>query len=183
MKKISFVFALLITIAASAQKNSEISLPSFPTDDESGLVTYTEVIQVPGVSNDSLYKLAMKWIKDFYKMPSQVIKSQDEAEGRIEIFHGFQITRTEKNQSMKAGLIHYYLTLQFRDGRFKYTITKINLEGTKYFGIENWINDEKYKEDEYVPGYLTQIDEFMTKLIDSIDSDIRPKALKEEEDW
>lgn len=183
MKKISFIIALFIAISASAQKTAEATMPSFPVDDETGLVTYTEVIQVPGVSNDSLYNLAMKWIKDFYKMPSQVIKSQDQAEGKIEIFHGFQVTRTEKNQTMKAGLIHYYLTLQFRDGRFKYTITKINLEGTKYFGIENWINDEKYAEDEYVPGYLTQIDEFMTRLIDSIDSDIRPKVKKEEEDW
>jgi hypothetical protein len=80
-------------------------------------------------------------------------------------------------------MIRYSCKLQFRDGRFKYTITKINLDGTTYFGIENWINDEKYLEDEHVPGYLTQIDAFMMELIASIESEIRPKAVKEEDDW
>jgi len=183
MKKLNFIFALFITAAVSAQNGSEVNIRSFPIDDETELVTYTEVIQVPGISDDSLYNLAMKWIKDFYKMPSQVIRTQDKEAGRIEIYHGFYISRTEKNQTMKAGMIHYYLTLQFKDGRFKYTITKVNLEGTTYFGIEKWINEEKYMEDENVPGYLTQIDEFMMTLIGSIESEIRPVAPKKEEDW
>lgn len=183
MKKLSLVFALFIAIGASAQKNEETAIPYFPVNEETNLVTYTDVIQVPGVSDDSLYALAMKWIKVYYKMPSQVIKSEDKAAGRIEIFHAFNLTRTEKNQEMKAGLIRYYLTLQFKDGRFKYTITKINLDGTTYFGIEKWINDPKYLEDENVPGYLTQIETFMNELIASIESEIRPKAVSKEEDW
>jgi hypothetical protein len=183
MKSRLLVFALLASISLSAQKNEEEALPYFPVEEETGLVTYTDVIQVPGISNDSLYNLAMKWIAVYYKMPGQVIRSQDKEAGVIDIYHGFHIMRTEKNQTMKSGMIRYSCKLQFRDGRFKYTITKINLDGTTYFGIENWINDEKYLEDEHVPGYLTQIDAFMMELIASIESEIRPKAVKEEDDW
>jgi len=183
MKKLSFILALFVCTATFAQKNAATVIPSFPVDDETGLVTYTSVIQVPGITNDSLYNLAMAWMKTFYKSPSQVIKTQDKEAGMIDIRHSFQITRTEKNQPVKAGLINYYLTLQFRDGRFKYTVTKINLEAGTYFGIERWINEEQFQEDEYVPGYLTQIDEFMMNLTGSIETGIKPIAPKKEDDW
>lgn len=183
MKKICLVFSLFLGVTAFAQKQSDIEIPYFPVDEDSKLVTYTDVIQVPGVLKDSLYDVAQAWMKIFYKSPSQVIKSQSKEEGMIDIRHQFQITRKDKNQEVKAGLINYYLTLQFRDGRFKYTITKINLESTSYFGIEKWLNEEQYKKDDNVPGYLVQIDKFMMDLITSMESEVRPVAPKKEEDW
>lgn len=183
MKKISLIFVLFLSAGLFAQKASDIEIPYFPIDEETKLVTYTDVIQVPGVLKDSLYDVALAWMKIYYKSPSQVIKSQSKEEGMIDIRHQFYVTRKDKNQEVKAGLINYYLTLQFRDGRFKYTITKVNLEGNSYFGIEKWLNEEAYKKDEYVPGYLVQIDKFMMDLIASMESEVRPVAPKKEEDW
>ncbi len=183
MKKFVFIAFTLFGTVAFAQKNADQEIPYFPVDDETKLVTYTDVIQVPGVLKDSLYNVALDWMKKFYKSPSQAIKSQSREEGVIEIKHQFQITRKDKGQEVKAGTINYYLTLQFRDGRFKYTITKVNLESTSYFGIEKWINEEVYKKDDNVPGYLQQIDTFMMALIASMEEDVKPAAPKKEEEW
>lgn len=182
MKKLLLIVAIVAGYAANAQK-SELTVPFFPIDEETKLVTYTDVIQVPGVVTDSLYNVAMAWMKTFYASPSQAIKSQSKEEGIIEIKHQFQLTRKDKGQVVKAGQINYYLTLQFRDGRFKYTVTKINLQGASYYGIENWINDEKFAKDETTVGYLVQIDEFMQKLVGSLETEVRPAAPKKEEDW
>ncbi len=183
MKKINLIFVLFLSVGTYAQKASEVEIPYFPIDEESKLVTYTDVIQVPGVLKDSLYDVAMAWMKIYYKSPSQAIKSQSKEEGVIDIRHQFYVTRKDKNQEVKAGLINYYLTLQFRDGRFKYTITKVNLESTSYFGIEKWLNEEPYKKDENVPGYLVQIDKFMMDLISSMESEVKPVVPKKEEEW
>lgn len=182
MKKIFFLFAIVASINVYSQK-STIETPYFPVDEETKLVTYTDVIQVPGVLKDSLYDVAMAWMKIFYKSPSQVIKSQSKEEGTIDIRHQFYLTRKDKNTEVKAGLINYYLTLQFRDGRFKYTITKLNLDGNSYYGIENWINDEQFKKDETTQAYLIQIDKFMMDLIASMESEVKPVVQKKEEDW
>ncbi len=183
MKKIVFSIFLLSGITSFAQKGADVEIPYFPMDEISKMVTYTDVIQVPGVLKDSLYDVAMAWMKIYYKSPSQAIKSQSKEDGIIDIRHQFYVTRKDKNQEVKAGLINYYLTLQFKDGRFKYTITKINLEGTSYFGIEKWLNEEQYKKDENIPGYLQQIDKFMMDLIASMESEVRPLVPVKEEEW
>jgi len=183
MKKLLILAGLLGTMTAFAQKGNEVERPAFPIDEESKLVTYTDVIQVPGVLKDSLYDVAMEWMKKFYKSPSQAIKSQSKEEGVIEIKHQFQLTRTDKGQVVKAALINYYLTLQFRDGRFKYTVTKIHVDGPSYLGVEKWINEEQFAKDETITGYLVQIEDFMNKLTASLDAELRPAVPKQEEEW
>ena len=183
MRKFLTIVCLMGSVAAFAQKGEKVERPAFPVDEETKLVTYTDVIQVPGITKDSLYNVAMEWMKKFYKSPSQAIKSQSKEDGVIEIKHQFQLTRDEKGQTVKAAQINYYLTLQFRDGRFKYTITKIHVEGPSYFGIEKWINEENFAKDENVTGYLVQIEDFMNKLTESLDSELRPAAPKKEEEW
>ena len=183
MKKFLTVVCLLGSVAMYAQKGSEVERPSFPIDDETKLVVYTDVIQVPGVVKDSLYNVAMEWMKVFYKSPSQAIKSQSKEDGVIEIKHQFQLTRKDKGQEVKAAVIEYDMTLQFRDGRFKYTVTKLRVQGPSYFGVEKWINEEQYAKDEAITGYLVQIEEFMNKLTGSLDSELRPAAPKKEEEW
>lgn len=183
MKKIVIALAFMAGYAAQAQKSADLEVPYFPIDEKTQLVTYSDVIQVPGIETDSLYNVAMAWMKTFYVSPSQAIKSQNKEEGIIEIKHQFQITRKDKNQDVKAGLINYYLTLQFRDGRFKYTITKVNLQGNSYFGIENWINDEQFKKDETITGYLIQIDKFMQDLTTSLENEVKPVVKDKEDEW
>lgn len=176
---------LLSCISAGAQngKSKDWDIPYFPIDSTTGLVTYTDVVKVDGVPADSLYDLALAWMKTFYKSPSEVIKTADRDNGLLDIRHSFYVTRDDKGQTVKAGLINYYLTLQFRDGRWKYTITKVNLEAPAYFGIEKWINDEKYRADKNVPGYLDQIDRFMDDLITKMTAGIQPPPPPKKDDW
>lgn len=183
MKRFFTLLCLMGSVTLFAQKGSETERPAFPIDEETKLVTYTDVIQVPGVVKDSLYNVAMEWMKKFYKSPSQAIKSQSQEEGVIEVKHQFQLTRKEKGQEVKAAMIEYDMTLQFRDGRFKYSVTKLRVQGPSYFGVEKWINEEQYAKDENVTSYLLQIEQFMTKLTESLDSELRPAAPKKEEEW
>ena len=173
----------MASVSLFAQKGEEVARPAFPIDETTKLVTYTDVIQVPGVVKDSLYNVAMEWMKSFYKSPSQAIKSQSKEEGVIEIKHQFQLTREEKGQTVKAAMIEYDMTLQFRDGRFKYTVTKLRVQGPSYFGVEKWINEEEYAKDANVTSYLVQIEDFMVTLTESLDSELRPAAPQKEEEW
>ncbi|MEZ5015116.1 MAG: DUF4468 domain-containing protein [Chitinophagales bacterium] len=155
----------------------------FPINEDTKLVAYEEVVQVPGLSADSLYSLTLEWMKTFYKSPSQAIKSQSREEGTIEIKNSFYLTRDVKGTASKAALINYYLTLQFRDGRFKYSITKINVDGNSYFGIERWINEEQFKKDKTTIDYLQQIDTHMRSSTESMENGIQPNVEKKEDAW
>ena len=90
---------------------------------KSGLVEYTEVVEVSGLSKAELYANAKAWFKDNYKSPN-VIKSEDAMDGVINAKSMFRIM-SAPGGAEKGGFVHYVLNLEIKEGRYKYTITSL----------------------------------------------------------
>ncbi|MFN3940430.1 MAG: DUF4468 domain-containing protein, partial [Chitinophagales bacterium] len=162
-------YFLIITLAIPAwlfaqNKGTLVSdLPPFEFDEETNLVTYTDVVNVEGVNKDNLYDLASDWIRKYYKNSTTVMQVQNKTDGILEGRHSFYVMREVNGLQTKGDLIKYSFKIQCRDGRYKYTITKINVQKAAYYGIENWINDEEKAGDYEIQLYLEQIHAFFTE--------------------
>lgn len=188
MKYIIFSLSLLTssTIFSQSVKSdltSQYDIPVFPIDSETQMVTYSDVIKVDGSTKDSLYVYGQRWIKKQFKSVTTVMQVQDPEKEILEGRHSFYVNKLVNDVETKGDLIKYTFTLQFRDGRFKYTITKINIQKTSYYGIENWLNDEEKLADETIESYLHQIDKYFQDFIVSMEEGIKPLQVKKEEEW
>lgn len=189
MKKILlgiFILSTITTFSQNTKKSNTSSLydiPAFEIDSETQMVIYTDVIKVDGSSKDSLYAYAQRWIKKQFKSVTSVMQVQDPDKGILEGRHSFYVNKEVNGVETKGDLIKYTFTLMFRDGRYKYTVTKINVQRASYYGIENWINDDEKLSDEVIESYLNQIDEYLTTFIESMEEGIKPAPKKKEDVW
>ncbi len=172
-----------IAFAQSSKTISSYSIPTFKIDSETQMVTYTDVVQIDGVAKDSLYNLAQQWVKKYFKSSTTVMQIQDKEEGIMEGRHSFYVMRDIDGVQTKGDLIKYTFNLRFREGRYKYTVTKINVQKASYYGIENWLNDDEKSSDIEIESYLNQIDEYLQKFIAAMIEGIKPDPLKKEEEW
>lgn len=184
------VFSILMSgaLLAGAQETemdlSSWGLPTFPLDEETGLISFSDVVEVEGVAKDDLYELALSWINTYYKSSSTVMQVKDKTNGILEGKHSFYVMREVNGAQVKGDLIKYMFNIRVRDGRYKYTITKINVQKTAYYGIEEWIKDENKISDSEIQSFLEQIHIFFTETyIPSMTEGIQPKVEKKEEDW
>lgn len=189
MKNFFAVLLLLATSLTYAQTSktktlgSMYDIPGFEIDSETQMVVYTDVIKMDDVKKDSLYAYGQRWIKKQFKSTTSVMQVQDPEGGVLEGRHSFYVNKDVNGVATKGDLIKYTFTLQFRDGRYKYTITKINVQKASYFGIENWLNDDEKLSDEVIESYLNQIDEYFQTFIASMTDSIKPAAKKKEDAW
>ncbi|HAE14449.1 MAG TPA: hypothetical protein DCG24_09455 [Bacteroidetes bacterium] len=188
MRSIFFSILCLFTLSVMAQdKQIDLSawgLPSFPLDEETQLISFSDVVDVEGVSAADLYQLGLNWIGDYYKNSSSVMQVKDADNGILEGKHSFYVMRDVNGQMVKGDLIKYQFNIRFRDGRYKYTITRINVQKSAYYGIEEWINDENKISDPEIQDFLEQIHTFFTEeYIPAMTEGIQPKKEAKEEDW
>ncbi len=90
---------------------------------KSGLVEFTEVVEVSGLSKAELYANAKAWFASNYKSPN-VIKSEDAMDGKINAKSMFKIM-SKPGGTDKGGFVHYILNLEIKQGRYRYTINSL----------------------------------------------------------
>ncbi len=183
MKKIFVILLAVSTFSVFAQNGEVNSLPTFQINDETKMVEYTGVIQVPGVSKDSLYDIADKWIINYFKSSSSIMKVEDKEQGVMEGRHGFYLLKKVKDLDVKSDFVGYTFNIQFRDERYKYAVTKINIRKASYYGVENWLEDDDLKNDPQTILYLHQIDKAMKDFVEEMKAGIQPEKPKVEKDW
>ena len=119
MKKI--VLALLIGFSGFAQETE------FKFSKE-GFTDYV-VTEVPGKTQSELYKKAIDWVAVTYKNPKEVIKAQIENDY-------IRITGVSDNlllfnaMGKKYYSADYTIEISFKDGKYKFDVTSVNLLGT-----------------------------------------------------
>ena len=180
MKKLTLLLALLsfgIHSATIAQSSK------LPVDEETGKITYKEVVKVEG-SKEDLFNRSISWINSFYKNPLDVTRERNFANGVVKGLHRIKIKNTDKDgNKTDAGTVQYEFTLQFKDGRYRYVLTDFVLKRGSKFPVEKCLNK---KDPQYNPNwqsYLKQIDDFAQKWIESLKEGMQPPAEKVEEDW
>ena len=185
MRILAFVLLAALPVSLMAQKKSAQTWPEFNIDAKTELISYTDVPTVEGVAAADLYDRAYEWIKGYYKNYAEKLRKSDKEAGEIEVFARFPIFAYD-NKGVKTtsrqGLIQYTLTLMFKDGRYKYEITKLNHKSTSYQPLEKWLDREDENAENHA-YYLTDIDAELKQVIASMKESIATGADTGGDDW
>jgi len=159
--------------------------PELPVDAVTGLYSYSQVVNVEGTTKDELYKRALGWANGYYKNPGDVIREKSPEEGRVLIKARYKINNEpdKKGVVTQAGDVMYSLTFSFKDGKYKYEITKINWQNTSYYPIERWKDTTSaYYKQEFV-YYLKQTDDTVKSIIEDFRKKIATPPIAKTGDW
>jgi hypothetical protein len=190
-KKLLFLFiSIFAATTLFAQKSQPVVFPKLPMDDKNEFITYTAVMNIQGTTAPELYKRGKKWFFSYFKNPTEKIRTDDSLKYEIEGFIRIPLmAKDKKGVETKVATIQYSLFLLFKDGRYKYTITKINEMATSYQGIEQWNHDlpqgkaANPADAEKHAQWLTNIDQEIKKTIDAMITGMEDKGLPAKEDW
>ena len=156
MKKLLLLLLCVPLIGFGQIDNTEYK-SILPFDSLTNLVTFEEVIEYEGVNSDNLYTSLKEWIvtSTFWKSDydgffintsnirevEEIILQMDNREGRKLIAKG----RTKIKHGGMSAYHNYTLKIYIREGRFKYIITNIVLDGGISSGVElSWPLEEYY---------------------------------------
>ena len=175
MKKIIvFLAALCACLAVFAQKPEIQEAPYLPIDERTNLVTYQDVVKQQGTPKE-LYDRAMSWVKKYYKNTGEVIKSADPEKCVLNMRSSVRIFYKDKDGAMRfKNIVYYNFKLECRDNRYRYTITDFKEKATGSAPIEVWFDTSASGWTPSMYGYLSQIDEEMQKLIESLEEGMQP---------
>lgn len=175
---------MVISTTGFAQKNS-VQIPEMPIDEDSGLITYSDKGAVDDATASDLYDRAYNWGKGNYKNYAEKLRVQDKENGRMEIFGRFSIYAHDKKGALttsKIGLIQYTLGIDFKDGRYRYNLSKINQKASSYSPIEPWLDgsDDNASNNAYK---LMDIDTHIQELIAGLNKAMMTAPNSAEDDW
>lgn len=169
-----FVVVFLTSIVSTFSQES-----AYPVDEESGLITYKEVVEVEG-DRESFFNRGIGWINKYYPNPVDVTKTRDPESGLIKGLHRFKIKNTDEDGNQTdAGVVQYEFLLEFKEGRYRYTLTDFVLRQASKVPAESWLN----KADPQSISYLNQLDDFAQSWISSLKEGMLPKVEKKDDDW
>lgn len=181
--KIRFVFASLAAVLFTAFSAGAQDVRSMiPVDKDTQVITYQDVVQQAGTA-DELYIRCIEWINTEYKNPADVCRVRNRESGVIEIRHRMEYFNDVKDTKVVAGKINYVLKLEFKPGRYRYTVTDMTLQHASRVPVEKWMDKE---DTEYSPlwdSYLEQINTQVVELIERLKTGMEPPVIKVEEKW
>jgi hypothetical protein len=186
--RILFYTALASVHCTLLSAQAQVS-PKMPIDEVSKLITYTDVVEEPGMNKDSLYNRTMRWFKSYFKNPLEAIKKSDPEARIIEGGYRFTIKRPEPGSKKQpapmvdAGLVNYKLKVMCKDGKFKYEVTSMSWKQTSYYPIERWMDTEAKNYDPNFALFLQQTDEFVKSMIKSLETAIETDPAVKKDDW
>lgn len=172
---------MLASVIAFAQKNETPTPPDMPIDERTNLVTYQDVVKQEGTP-DVLYNRAMDWVKKYYKNTAEVIKKADPQKSVIEMRSSVRIFFKQKDGTLRyKNVVYYNFKLECRDNRYRYTITNFNEKAAGPAPIENWLNTSLSGWTPSQYDYLSQIDEQIKELIESLENGMLPPEVFNDE--
>jgi hypothetical protein len=189
MKYTAITFVLGAFMASGVALAQSPAAPNMPVDEVTKLITYTEVIDEPGMNKDTLYNRGLRWFKSYFKNPLQAIKNADAAAHQIDGGYKFVIKRPDPAAKkdpkplVDAGLVNYKMKLLFKDGKFKYEVTSFAWAQTSYYPIERWMDTEAKNYDPNFALYLQQTDQYVKEMIESLATFIETEPVKKKDDW
>ena len=179
LKTLLFTISILLSFSLQAQEQR------IPTNEKEGTAEYVEVIAVNNTSAKQMQSFALGWMNEFYNNPSRVIQSVDSNSLEINGKARFRLTTTDKKgNTSPAGFVAYNITLQFKEGRFRYLIDHIRWEQPSYYDISRWedTEDPHYKADRF-PQYVDQTATYFEELADSLVDAVVNPDIEEASDW
>ncbi len=149
MKKI-LLLLLMIPAWVCAQTDAKYLAGAVPVVD--GRVTFTQTINVPGLTKDVLYTYVNKWANDKFKttdgFPNNKLISEDASAGEIGAIGEQYIVFSNSVLSLDRARIFYQFTAKVANGKCDMTITRIRYlyeesrNGGQRYSAEEIITDE-----------------------------------------
>lgn len=111
------VAGLLITNIGLSQK--------LPIDSETKKITYTEVVEVPGLKKDDLYSKAKAWFVTSTGTTKLALELEDKETGKLlgKVNNPIKINNPPLNNKFEVGSVIYNITVIVKDDKYKYTFT------------------------------------------------------------
>ncbi|MFC2111489.1 DUF4468 domain-containing protein [Bacteroidota bacterium] len=178
-KTIIFIITLIFssTLIYSQMPDSVINVP---LDKNTKLIIYQEVKEQKG-NKTELFNRANDWFRSYYANPSGVTKIKNLEKGLMTGVARFRcIKYDKKGNKLPSFTIQYSITIDLKDGRYRFTLSDFNLKQSSYFALERWLNEAKYNTPVYIDA-LNQIDAEMKKLIESFHVALKPKEVIKDE--
>jgi hypothetical protein len=192
---------LLIAISISHYSYSQLNYDTVKNE-----LSYSEVVQSPNNNANQLYSNIYEWFAKTYNSANNVIQLNDKENGKIIGKGGFTIIPIHQWGNIKTPqtfFVNYTLTVQIKDGRFKYDFSNITvkpIQSTATFGIETYYNidKEKLKEEtakvvknekqiekmvESTYSFQTEIFRLTDENILSVIKSIKNNSVVKKEDW
>ncbi|RZK27684.1 MAG: DUF4468 domain-containing protein, partial [Hymenobacter sp.] len=122
--------ALLLTLATTAthaQTAPAAQAATYPKDATTGLIDYTDVVQVDGVSQAELFKRGKIWLVSTFKSAKDVIQAEDKDAGII-VGKAYSVINIQSGKFIVPAKLFYTLKLNFKDGKYKYELTDFYFE-------------------------------------------------------
>ena len=178
MKTTKFLFILTLVAAFASKGNAQTN--KLPEDKDTKLITYSEVVNSEGVSGD-LFNRCIEWVNSFYKNPTAVTTKREKENGLIEGKHQFQIFNADKDgkidKNVVAFTIMYSFTINFKDGRYKYTVSNFKIKSQSAYPLEKWNTDPTHD------FHLKQVADYMKDWQEKLKATMVKKAEKKAEQW
>lgn len=107
-----------------------ISAQDFPIDQESGKITYTEVVTLEnnGATQEQLYSIAREWFATTYNSANDVLQMDDKELGKLIGKGGLPIITTAY---LTDSQVEFTISVFVKEGRYKYIITDLVHESYK----------------------------------------------------
>ncbi|GAB3885940.1 DUF4468 domain-containing protein [Spirosoma agri] len=174
----------LITVTAEAQ--------TMPVDPDTKLVTYSEVIETPGVNKNELYVRANTWFTRTFKSAKSVLDLQDKEAGKLIGKGSMPVTiKVPILGATDAGTISSTITIMCKDGKYKYVID--NLNHTRPFGpnTQLWVDAGPLEKEKPESGMMKRpskkewndIKEAVDKDLKIIATDLKKAMAKSDSDF
>ncbi|MCK9203427.1 MAG: DUF4468 domain-containing protein [Bacteroidales bacterium] len=102
----------------------------FPYDTATGIITYTEVVQVPGKTKDEIYFASKTFIATTFRSAKDVIQLDDKENGELIVKGNFKecVGMSMRSWGNCDQIVSFTLNIQTKDGRFKYKIDNFQHE-------------------------------------------------------
>jgi len=145
MKRSSVILFIIFVSRSVFAQDKESEKINMPYDEETKKYTYSELIEVPEMSAEQLYKLAKNWCKQKYTDDAFSI---DESNVELADVGSFPLTTTLGKGLTKMVItqtILYNIIFSFKDGRSRLQITNIKMSQTSAGTTEERTMEAYYK--------------------------------------
>lgn len=186
MKKTTTVVVFTLLLLGKWGNAQDNQPEIFPINEQTGKIQYQEVVHVEGTTRELFFR-AVTWMNHHWGNARGMIKRQDphngilEAEVKIDIDPtGHNMLLDEQGNEKRAS---YKLKLQFRDGRYRYTIEEVKLLREKPFPLENWTNPQNPHYEKRNIHVMEYIHKEILAVLESMSQGMSPEEEYEDDDW
>jgi hypothetical protein len=179
--KTFFIVSLFFLLTGQGFTQATGPSPKIPVDPDTKLILYRDVVNQEG-TKDVLYDRGAEWFRSYYVNPSSVTKIQDKVNGKIEGTGRLQLIYFDPNHTrINAALVYYDIRVEFKENKYRYSLTNFSAKGVSRIPLEKWMNKEDPSYNPQMENYLYQVDTAMQNLVVKLREGMKPKVIKKDE--